>query len=186
MSRGRVFLLVSVCVLASFQDKEGKAQEKPELDYVPGELLVRFAPVVQGRQISNLEKNSILNSLGGATAEHNYKIIPGLSLVRLPENQKVADVLSAYNATEGILYAEPNYKLEYLGFEPNDTYFEEQWGFHNVGQVAGKYDADIDAPEAWDIRTNADPNIIVAVIDTGVDYNHVDLAENMWINEAEI
>jgi subtilisin family serine protease len=68
---------------------------------------------------------------------------------------------------------------------PNDTSFNEFWGLHNTGQTGGTPDADIDAPEAWSLRTNAS-NVIVAVIDSGVDYNHPDLAANMWHNPGEI
>ena len=186
MSRVRVFLIAWAVVLGSIQVGQIGAQVKPELEYVPGELLVRFVPKEQGRQINSAEKHNILNSLGGATVKHDFRIVSGLSLIKLPENRKVEDVLPAYNTTEGILYAEPNYRLEYVSVEPNDTYFGEQWGLNNVGQVAGKFDADIDAPEAWAIRTEAEPNIIVAVIDSGVDYTHPDLAGNMWINEDEV
>ena len=185
MSKERFLVIVWAVVFSGIQVGQIGAQEKPVLNYVPGELLVRFATIEKGRQLNSLEKNSILNSLGGAMVEHDFRIVQGLSLIKLPENQKVAEVLSVYNAREGILYAEPNYRLEYLGIEPNDTYFGQQWGLHNIGQVAGKYDADIDAPEAWQIRTDADPNIIVAVSDSGVDYTHPDLADNMWINESE-
>ena len=66
-----------------------------------------------------------------------------------------------------------------------DPDFGRLWGLHNTGQTGGVADADIDAPEAWDITTG-DPNIVVAVIDTGVDYNHPDLAANMWVNTGEI
>jgi hypothetical protein len=62
--------------------------------------------------------------------------------------------------------------------------FSDLWGMHNTGQTGGTADADIDAPEAWEIATGTD-SVIVAVIDTGVDYTHPDLAANMWINEAE-
>jgi len=64
------------------------------------------------------------------------------------------------------------------GVFPNDTYFPMQWHLHNTGQSGGTPGADINAPEAWEITTG-DPNIIVAVPDTGVDTNHPDLADNL-------
>ena len=71
---------------------------------------------------------------------------------------------------------------------PDDPDFGELWGLHNTGQsvsgVAGTPDADIDAPEAWEI-TAGSPDVVVAVIDTGVDYLHPDLAANMWVNPGE-
>lgn len=68
---------------------------------------------------------------------------------------------------------------------PNDPLFDKQWGLHNLGQTKGKEDADIDAPEAWDFHKGS-REIVIAVIDTGVDYNHIDLEENIWINKDEI
>ena len=64
------------------------------------------------------------------------------------------------------------------GVIPNDEYFPKQWHLHNTGQSGGTPGADIRAPEAWEITTG-DPNIIVAVPDTGVDTNHPDLADNL-------
>ena len=150
-----------------------------------GELLVRFAPRPDGKQRSTSEKNQILTSLGGAALKHSFKIVPGLSLVKLPAEQKVEDALKTFNNMDGILYAGPNYKLELMSTFPNDPCFSEQWGLHNTGQTGGTEDADIDAPEAWDIATDAN-DIIVAVIDTGIDRNHPDLAANMWVNEDEL
>ena len=73
-----------------------------------------------------------------------------------------------------------------LNAVPDDPRFVsgELWGLHNTGQDGGLDDADIDAPEAWDIRTSA-TGVVVAVIDTGVLYTHEDIAANMWINPGE-
>lgn len=85
---------------------------------------------------------------------------------------------------ENIEYIEPDYKLYALEI-PNDPMFNQLWGLHNTGQTGGTADADIDAVEAWDVFTGSS-NVLVVVIDTGVDYNHPDLAANMWVNPGEI
>ena len=72
-----------------------------------------------------------------------------------------------------------------LQFTPNDPQFNLLWGLNNTGQTGGTPDADIDAPEAWDIQQGSQ-NVVVAVVDTGVDYNHQDLAANIWANTGEI
>ena len=100
------------------------------------------------------------------------------------------DGISVKNALEklrknpAILYAEPDYIVSKAGV-PNDARFDELWGMHNTGQTGGVDDADIDAPEAWDISTGS-RDVVVGVIDTGVDYNHPDLTANMWVNPGEI
>ena len=100
------------------------------------------------------------------------------------------DGISVKNALEklrknpAVLYAEPDYIVSKAGI-PNDARFDELWGMHNTGQTGGVDDADIDAPEAWDISTGS-RDVVVGVIDTGVDYNHPDLTANMWVNPGEI
>lgn len=159
-----------------------------DLGYVPGELLVRFAPKADDMQLSAAEKNQILSSLGAATVIGNYKIVPGLSHVKLPTGVTVEQAIAQLNKTQGIIYAQPNHYLMLCSGQrfPNDPKFEEDklWGMHNIGQWGATPDADIDAPEAWDIETDAS-DIIVAVIDSGVDYYHEDLGANMWINPGE-
>lgn len=68
---------------------------------------------------------------------------------------------------------------------PNDPLFTDQWAWHNPGGAQGLADADIDAPEAWDFVHDAS-SVVVAVVDSGIDYRHPDLAANMWINPREI
>jgi subtilisin family serine protease len=115
-------------------------------------------------------------------------------LLELVEGQDLAAALAACRQDPAVEYAELNYLLHEHA-EPNDTYFSIQWPLENTGQMypesgeynhpPGKYDADIDMPTAWDIFTGS-ANVVVAVIDTGVDYNHRDINDNMWINQTEL
>jgi subtilisin family serine protease len=84
--------------------------------------------------------------------------------------------------------------VEYVEFDrmvhkddrfPNDPRFNILWGLHNTGQNGGLPDADIDAPEAWSKSTGR-RGVVVAILDSGVDYNHQDLRPNMWVNPGEI
>jgi subtilisin family serine protease len=93
-----------------------------------------------------------------------------------------------------VRYADANfyvYPTAFTGVVPTDPLWPQQWGHNNGGQIPGtgtgrgKVDADIDAPEAWTIATGSS-DVVVAVIDTGVWYNHPDLAANMWVNPGEI
>ena len=97
----------------------------------------------------------------------------------------IATACREYRSNPGVEYAEPNYYAYITNTIPDDPDFSFQWALDNTGQPGGVEDADIDAPEAWDIQTG-DPQVIIAVIDTGVDWNHPDLAANIWTNEGEI
>ena len=77
-----------------------------------------------------------------------------------------------------------NYKRSRSEIIPDDTDFDKLWGLHNISQSGGTDDADIDAPEAWDKSTGS-RSVVVAIIDTGVDYQHPDLINNMWVNQIE-
>ncbi len=87
------------------------------------------------------------------------------------------EVMTRLQSTAGFRYAEPNFVIR-LDETPNDPQFSPLWGLNNI------YDTDIDAPEAWNLTTGS-TNVVVGVIDTGVDYEHEDLRSNMWTNPAE-
>lgn len=90
---------------------------------------------------------------------------------------------SASGKRSGVLLAEPEF-IYFASRLPSDPGFSQQWGLHNMGQGGGVSDADIDGPAAWDIATDASA-VTVAVIDSGIDRHHVDLAANMWVNPTE-
>ena len=113
--------------------------------------------------------------------------------VELPEGQSIEDVVAAYNRNPDVEYAELNYIVS-INLVPNDPLFPLQWSLNNTGQMypeSGRYnhppgtpDADIDAPEGWDVSTGL-TEVVIAVVDTGVYYNHRDLQNNRWINPDE-
>ncbi len=147
---------------------------------VPGELIVRFKPAV-GSQA----RTALLQRFGASVGRNLG--LPDLVLVRLAAGELIGTAAATFARDPQILYAEPNYYRR-ISAPPNDTRFGELVGLHNTGQLvngfAGAPDADIDAPEAWDIETG-DPNVVVAVIDTGGAFDHPDLAANVWSNPGE-
>src|SRR3989344_2656970 len=107
-----------------------------------------------------------------------------LYLVTFPSiNLDLNNKIGLLNHDENVLYAEPNYVLKTLA-TPNDPLFPQLWGLNNDGQNSGTPRADIRAKTAWDIATSS--NIVVGIIDTGIDYTHEDLAANIWENPGEI
>jgi serine protease len=151
-------------------------------EYVKDELLVRFAP--------NIPKATIdqINATIGAQVLQSFQIVSNLYLVKIPAHLSVPEAIARYKGYASVLYAEPNYivrKAQHVQLTPNDPNFTQLWGLHNTGQTGGTPDADIDAPEAWDITTGSS-SVVVFVIDTGVDYNHPDLNANLWRNPGEI
>jgi thermitase len=149
--------------------------------YANDEILVRFAPGAASRA-----EASRLHAQIGATVKKDFSPygLERLQVVKLPGHLTVQKAIEHYARNPNVLYAEPNYVVQAAGL-PDDRYFSELWGLHNTGQTGGTPDCDIDAPEAWDLA-HGSSDVIVAVIDTGVDYSHPDLAANIWVNTGEI
>jgi len=167
------------------------AQTNGDTVYDLSTVLVKFKARGNGKARKNLAR-----LVGGKFKDKNddgiddrYERILGgrLALIEL-DGEKGTDAASrALRFLRNhplVEYAEYNY-LQYISLSPNDTHLGELWGLHNTGQTGGTYDADIDATEAWETSTGAS-EVIVGVIDTGVDYNHEDLNANIWSNPGEI
>jgi serine protease len=146
--------------------------------YMPGELLVRYKAGTTATAASRV------NASVGARAVKRFSIV-NAEQVKLPEGVSVQDGIATYMQDPDVLYAEPNY-LRHIMWVPNDPYFNpQQWALNNTGAYAGGTPGDdIDAVPAWDL-TVGNRRLVVAVIDSGVDYNHPDLVNNIWTNGAE-
>ncbi|HET9475228.1 MAG TPA: hypothetical protein VFO82_15115, partial [Steroidobacteraceae bacterium] len=134
---------------------------------VPGEFLVKFK--------SGASKAAISDALRKVSpaAVRTFRLVPELRYVKLAQGASAERAMAMYRGRPDVEYIEPNY-VRTIAATPNDPSFSQQWGLHNVGQTGGIADADIDAPEAWDITTGSN-DVVVAVLDTGVDYLHADL-----------
>jgi len=124
----------------------------------------------------------------------SYALVPRLQLIEIPEGENRSEVIAELNERPEVAYAEPNLVRRLQASSPNDTFFQGfLWGLNNTGQsftvgstsYTGTRDADIDAPEAWDLSRGS-AGVTVAVIDSGMQLNHPDLATNLWTNPNEI
>jgi subtilisin family serine protease/subtilase family serine protease len=156
---------------------------------VTGEIIVKFRP-----GLAASEKDSAHRAARGTSLAEIQRT--GLQRIRVPAGEESATI-ARYRRNPNVLYAEPNFvrtipaPLAQGGASevvPGDLYFSEQWALNNTGQqflclipglcfYAGTAGADIDAPEAWEISTGSS-DVTVAVIDSGIDYTHPDLAAN--------
>jgi subtilisin family serine protease len=149
--------------------------------FVPGEVIVGFAHDAEPAQ-----RAAVLEQQGLEVQERLP--VPGARLLDLPTGLGPREATARLERQPGVLYAQPNF-LRQAEALPNDPRMRDLWGLHNTGQVvngeAGTPDADIDAPEAWNLTTGS-PNVTVAVVDTGVAYDHPALQANIWANNDPV
>ncbi len=146
-------------------------------EYVPGELLVKFKPGTEAYSAEGL------HSALGSVKKTEFKKIK-VHRIKLPDTITVDEAVQWYKQYPDVEYAEPNFIVHTLAV-PDDQFFGNLWGLNNTGETGGTSDADIDAPEAWDITTGSH-GVVIAVIDSGVAFNHPDFSDNIWMNTGEI
>ena len=151
------------------------AQQPARPVAVPNEILVRLnaAQPALAAQVAGTVSASTVVQVGRAPI---YRI-------GLPAGASTAAAIATL-ATAGPVEAVSLNYYRYMNAFPNDPDFDELWGLHNTGQTGGLLDADIDAPEAWDI-TQGSEDVVVAVIDSGANVLHDDLRQNIWVNPGE-
>jgi thermitase len=145
--------------------------------YVPGQVLVKFKPAVPERMreltISSYQTKRL-------------KRIPALDIYQLqiPEYMSVEEMVYLLRQNPDIELAGPNL-IRHISRTPNDPYFVEQYALYNSGQVVGPpgspqgtLRADIKAIEGWD-ETIGSEEVVIAVLDSGVDFNHPDLDDKL-------
>jgi len=135
-----------------------------------------------------------LDKLAAINKGHPFRVVdrlpgdPRTLCLRLerPTAFAALEFANALAASGNVVWAEPNFVIELRrAFVPNDPDFPRQWQLHNTGQSAGIADADLDAPEAWDV-TRGNPGVVIAILDDGMDIDHSDLRANIFVNPAEI
>jgi len=135
-------------------------------------VLVRFRPEATRAAMETAHQ------LVAAKVLAEPAIVKHLHIVQLEQGVSVQEALFRYRQNPNVLYAEPDYIVR-ASTTPNDPQFGAQWSLHNTGQNGGTPGADIHAPQAWALTTGS-PNVVVAILDTGIDYTHPDLASNVW------
>ncbi len=160
-------------------------------DYAPNQVIVKFRHGARRPALSFQAAPMKTFGIGKATerARRFTEAVEDYAVINLSPGTSVEDAIRALRARADIEYAGPNTIVHAMA-TPNDTFFSaQQWSLNNTGQTVngnvGVADADIDAPEAWDLVTGS-ATVIVAVVDGSVDYTHPDLAANMWHNPGEI
>jgi len=144
------------------------------------EVLVKFRSGVSEETIENI--TSRLHD----RVEDRIETDPGLEAIDDLDNADADTVVAEYSRLPEVEYAEPNFEIELdtidgplVPVRPRDPQFDDQWALANSGQRGGKEGADISATLAW-AKTTGSEDVVVAVLDSGVDYTHEDLAGNMW------
>jgi subtilisin family serine protease len=188
-SMARLRVLVGLCALflVSSFSLPAVSQSQPD---VSAETIVDGRPAVANEVLVKMSDNPVYEryvDLEWETDGVSEAVgSQGVRRLRSPWIE-TADLLADFQTHPDVEYAEPNYVIT-AAVTPNDSMFSSLWGLLNTGQSlggqAGTSGADIGATTAWNYSTGS-RSIVVGVVDTGIDYNHPDLAANVWSAPAQ-
>jgi serine protease len=145
-------------------------EQRMVLSSTGGEALTEFS---NSLVLVKFRDTAAIEPVKGTSLGEAVGLVPGLYTVNVQADVDVTEVVAAYQSQTNVEYAQLDYKIQ-IAATPNDTSYSSLYAM-----------AKIAAPQAWDTTTGS-RSIIVGVIDTGVDYNHPDLAANIWRNTREI
>jgi thermitase len=188
LSRWRKQLKTNVRIVQAAEKKQPTSKEEIALSetrsFSRPEVLVKFKSGVSRTTIESL------TSRFNDRIEDSIESVAGLESIDDLDNVDASTVAAQYRLIPEVEYAEPNYDIQLEEIDnplvpilPHDPQFNDQWALANSGQRGGKKGADISATLAW-AKTTGSENVVVAVLDSGVDYTHEDLAENMWVRPS--
>ena len=169
-----------------------RERKKVDDHAVPGEILVRFRPESKGKRLGRqvvVEKTGRQIPMMIAALNPAFEIVEGLRVARVSPAD-TGNAIDALRTRPDVVYAEPNFIRKAL-VAPNDPRYPQLWGLNNTGQPAtfggnpGTPGNDIRAEQAWTITTGS-RSVVVGVVDSGIDINHEDLRDNIWVNPGEV
>ncbi len=177
------------------EDENKILEQNTHSEYIPGEFIVKFTndATIKSPNIIMLNEKYQVTFIEKIFRRAENTILDNIYLLHVQENSDILSIIKDYLSNPNVEYAEPN-GVVYPGIIPNDEYFDYQWALHNTGQnfmpppsppMNGTPDCDIDAPETWNIEIGS-PDVVIAIVDSGINYTHPDLADKIWVNEDEI